>query len=363
MQRDKRIDIIKGLAIILMVLGHSGFAGKKYIYLFHMAVFFMASGYLFKPDYEGKIKGIVNYIWKKVKGIWLPYFIWNAVFTLLNNVFITLHIYSDTPFEAVGLAVTGHSFMSPGQMAKNIIKGVAMLGRTEMGGAFWFLRTLFALSILFCIVDYVLFRVIKSERVRNVFHLLIAVGFGGVGYMAHLLDVKSLSVPIVLSSYLLYYAGYAIKKYGVMSVVPRIAGTVVGFVVLLVCTYVGPAISVGDNSYGNPLYLLLCSFAGWCLLYGIAELMDKFSKASVIAYIGQNTLPIVIHHFWCFKVVHLLQIVLYGYPMKYLSSFPYLNCEKGWWLLYLLVGVAMPILLQMAWLKIKNTSKLLFQNR
>ena len=38
---------MRGIGIVLMVLGHSGFPGTDFIYLFHMALFFMLSGWLF----------------------------------------------------------------------------------------------------------------------------------------------------------------------------------------------------------------------------------------------------------------------------------------------------------------------------
>ena len=46
-QRDPVIDSMRGIGIVLMVLGHSGYPGTDFIYLFHMALFFMLSGWLF----------------------------------------------------------------------------------------------------------------------------------------------------------------------------------------------------------------------------------------------------------------------------------------------------------------------------
>lgn len=40
MKRNKIIDIMKAIGIIFMVLGHSGFKYTKWIYQFHMALFF-----------------------------------------------------------------------------------------------------------------------------------------------------------------------------------------------------------------------------------------------------------------------------------------------------------------------------------
>lgn len=38
-QRDPVIDSMRGIGIVLMVLGHSDFPGTDFIYLFHMALF------------------------------------------------------------------------------------------------------------------------------------------------------------------------------------------------------------------------------------------------------------------------------------------------------------------------------------
>ena len=48
--RDLTIDIGKGIAIILMCVGHSYVCTflDTFIYLFHMAFFFMMSGYFFR---------------------------------------------------------------------------------------------------------------------------------------------------------------------------------------------------------------------------------------------------------------------------------------------------------------------------
>ena len=46
-KRIPEIDILKGIAIILVVIGHTRVPGNSFIYLLHMAVFFIASGYFY----------------------------------------------------------------------------------------------------------------------------------------------------------------------------------------------------------------------------------------------------------------------------------------------------------------------------
>ncbi len=52
MKRDETIDIARGIAIILMCIGHA-YCPKglqTFIYMFHMAFFFMSSGYFFNKE-------------------------------------------------------------------------------------------------------------------------------------------------------------------------------------------------------------------------------------------------------------------------------------------------------------------------
>ena len=48
-QRDKSIDIAKGIGIILVVYGHLACPISEEIFLFHMPLFFLLSGFLSSP--------------------------------------------------------------------------------------------------------------------------------------------------------------------------------------------------------------------------------------------------------------------------------------------------------------------------
>lgn len=84
--RDNRIDSIKGVLIILVIIGHlmgrcgTGMINEiliKFIYTFHMPLFILISGYLTKID--SKVS-----FWRGIKNIALPL----VVFQILNAVMI-----------------------------------------------------------------------------------------------------------------------------------------------------------------------------------------------------------------------------------------------------------------------------------
>lgn len=88
--RDSKIDSIKGILIILVVLAH--FQGDKFhdiVFLFHMPLFFMISGYLFKQETSFDR----NYIRKVFSRYLLPYFAYSiSILVILDRDFSLRHL-------------------------------------------------------------------------------------------------------------------------------------------------------------------------------------------------------------------------------------------------------------------------------
>lgn len=81
--RDKKIDALRGILIILVVLGHSTHSlFHDFIFLFHMPLFFILSGFLISKNGIAK-KG---YYVKKVKQIMMPYFVYG-----IADIFLVRH--------------------------------------------------------------------------------------------------------------------------------------------------------------------------------------------------------------------------------------------------------------------------------
>ena len=70
--RIEAFDIAKGLGILIMVMGHTGFGTTfdKIIHTFHMPLFFFISGYFYRPDKSISVK--TNHL-HHVNVIILPY--------------------------------------------------------------------------------------------------------------------------------------------------------------------------------------------------------------------------------------------------------------------------------------------------
>lgn len=95
--RFRHIDTLKGIGIILMVGGHGNAPFSHFIGLFHMAIFFIASGYLWDDRNVEDIESCRKYIIRKFRTLWLPYVLCNVAFVLMNNLFLYVGIYTDNP--------------------------------------------------------------------------------------------------------------------------------------------------------------------------------------------------------------------------------------------------------------------------
>ena len=88
---NQDVAVIKGLGIILMVLGHAiaiyndYIALYDFIYMFHMPLFFFCTGYFIKDKYVLNIDGVLVFITKKVKSVWVKYVVWSLLLILLHN--------------------------------------------------------------------------------------------------------------------------------------------------------------------------------------------------------------------------------------------------------------------------------------
>ena len=369
MNRIDWLDIAKRLGIILMVIGHSGGPFTKFIYLFHMALFFIISGYLYSEIASTDNKSICKYILRKIKSLWMPYFVWTSLFVMLNNIFIKIGVYTcQSIYDKNGIVVAGipsHNFISIKQCVLQILDAFKYHTGTEMGGAFWFVTILFYSSIMFCICDFIFARFLGKDKIVG--HVLCA-------YVCLLLFWNNLVVDWcytkVLVGYFLMSVGYVFKCIelnvrnlggmwgGICSHRKNFIVALIAVVILIIATKFG-SIELSINQIHNPWFFVVVSIAGWFFICSIAKLVaSSIALSKVLAYIGKNTWSIMALHFLSFKLINYIYLRLYDLPFYYLASFPTIaNKTSGWWLVYSVCGVVLPLVCNFCFKRIKDVVK------
>ena len=358
--RDVTIDIIKALGIICMVAGHCGSPITKFIYLFHMAIFFIASGYFFSPEKSDGFANLLGFIKRKFITLWFPYLLWTTIYSCLHNFFITINVYTDNPVLLEYVKGTRIATTQPWTITDiviNILKAFLLHGGTQMGGAMWFVITLMEISITYCVIDFFIKRVLKVNNTLKM-QIIISVIFLGLGYWCYLTGFSFAGIDKVLSYYFLFHGGFLIKQHGIsnraMTEFKHCIIFTISFIILLICNKIGE-ISLNINSYENPIFFLIVSFVGWQFLYEIAYFVKKIIPLkNLMVCIGQNTMAVVILHFLCFKIVSYIGVLVKGEPLCLVAAYPILYSGGFWWVFYLAVGLGVPVFLSIAWKKVVN---------
>ena len=324
--QNVRINITRGIGIILMVLGHSHCPGTYYIYLFHMALFFILSGFCYKTEHTDSFNGLLRYFDKKVIRLYVPYVIFNTIFVIVDKVVFNS-----------GIDTNGVIHL--------IKEGFFMNHGSTLSGAFWFFRIMLMLLITYGFIDYVLKKISITRKHTLIAHSVISVIFLAMGYYLSRRHLMLFGIERVMSYYILFHMGRIFKEKLTFSLnhLKRILIIAFCLVVLVICKRFGN-IDLDVNQYVNPVFLLVTSIAGWFMVYELSYYFSLIGWTSkLLTVIGTNTMSVVIFHFLMFKGVNLIQIMVYDLSMEQINAFPVLINRPFWWMLYTLVGVTIPV--------------------
>ena len=140
-ERVESIDIIKGIGIVLVVLGHSGFSGTKFIYLFHMSIFFIAAGYCYSSKYSESIQAILGLVKRRFFTLYIPYVVSNIILLFFHNIFVRRQIYTDNPaFLEQTIGGNAYGLIGPysiKQFLYNLFLIVGFVGGEQLGLLFF----------------------------------------------------------------------------------------------------------------------------------------------------------------------------------------------------------------------------------
>ena len=355
-KRIDEIDIIKAFAIIGMVWGHIGLPGKQFIYLFHMAVFFICSGIVCKEKYSESMTGLVKFTKNKIRSLYVPYVFCAILFTLLNNTFLRIGFYA--PEEC--------PYLCWKRIVIDCLRALLFVRGTQLSGATWFLHALFFISEVHAVGNFLLchFKVEKKCLVQSVVSCLML--FCLFVLKSHLLNHKALYeyVSHFVLGYFAYCIGVNITDFKILSKLKdttlsvRAVVFLLSLAVLLFGSRIGSGISIASGNFQNPFYFFAMSLSGFFMLFCIALLVEHivFAKAAFV-FLGKNTLPVVLWHLLAFKFMNAFYVFLFCLDKSLVSAYPtfYGQMQERRFIIgggYLCIGLILPVLLHLSRTKI-----------
>jgi len=356
-ERNQTVDIAKCLGIVLMVLGHAGWVFGKFCALFNMPLFFRISGYLFNEKKYTDIQSVIKYAKRKLKSLWIPYFATITFFTVVHNLFIQLNIYTNNPefilqktaWNKYGLS----EFYSAKTVLLKIIKTFFFAHGEILTSALWFLKVLFFVSVFSALGHFIANKYLKNEKTYKTIQGCIYTVLLLAGCTASVYSKNFYLIGTMCTCSFLFYLGICFKNVNISNF--NIYQTCISFIAILLCSFYPKLNVIGTNNIYNPFILVLSSICGFVLTMYCAKLIARFKRLTEFcAYIGANTLPILCLHLLSFKIVTCLQVVYYNLSPYKLAAFPYLYNSGLWIVLYLLTGIAIPLLYIETYKKIRK---------
>lgn len=321
------MDILRGLLILSVVIGHATGAFNRYIYQFHMGAFFVVSGYTANPER----RSVSRTIYHRFCTTYLPLLSAVVLFAGISFVLSKTGLYSF--FFAESSVYIGF---------KGILREFLLRGSVWAWwlGAAWFVLVLFGASV----VNRVVLKLF-DDRYGVPYFLLSAVIFlygyslsksGGLAFAADLMLIAQ--GYIMLGTLAKKFLG---AKIGKEKLVLQILGLVVTGALMFVATKLSLSMDLSARRLNFPLVDVLLSVNGLAFCYFAAALIGRGKLLKkLLSFLGKNTLPIVFFHFVGFKlgygILYLCKIV----PGSYFQNFtPTTEIGNAWWWLLTLVSV------------------------
>lgn len=353
--RNVTLDLLKGYGIILLVAAHAGVVHGAMISMFHMAIFFIASGYCYNTRNSEKISMVGKYVIRRLRRLYIPFILWNSFFLVCRELLFKVNIYTDNPaFLEEGIPGNGYGLtvhLTSEQFWASFKEILLFQGEQQLEGASWFLRAMFSASVFFVIYEYLLGRIFKKNIMFARWISAIAfLLFGGWIGEHHI--ILRLGIHSIFSIYFLLVVGMYLSSERILLQRNDLLFNVllITFTLPILLALEGKvSVNLNDSVFSSLPMFVLVSLLGWLLLWAVSNITLRLKLLmKFLNFCGKHTLIILMMHFICFKLVSLIQVAVYGYPNYALAAFPCLN-NGVWAYAYIIVGVGIPLAVAYFW--------------
>ncbi len=305
------INILKALAIMLVVSGHLEFSllGMFTPYSFQLALFFFISGYLFKDKY---LTNIAEFMDKRIKSLLVPYFWYNLFYLCVTLLIakltgklwgmpITFKNFFITPF------LNGHQF--------------------DLSCPLWFVTQLFMTMTVFLF----LMRTLKKCKDNKIFHLIFFTIIGCLAIpLSKLIAVTPFTLVVIrtmMSLFFVYlgyfYAHYIKDNYNIFT--PKWAGAMISLqaILWLFNRDFDPVHGIGlsyvlvwarfDQQLIVPIFTSITGI--WASLFVVKLLYPYLKDIKFLQDMGNVTYHIMANHLLVMYIITAILLKINGIPM------------------------------------------------
>lgn len=365
--RTPSFTILKAIAIILVVIAHSAAPAylSNFAYMVGVPAFFVLSGYFFKLE---NLDNTSDFLIRRTKTLYLPFIKWGVFFLILHNLFFEVGLLSESYGNAQGGVTHPYNWTQAAQHLWSMVFNMSGYD-PFMAGAFWFFRALFLANIAFIFLFKATRRLGKLKtstlQVVSVIVLAFLLALWQASMGLHITGVAQggyrelMGIVLLGIGFLLRRADETPDSSIWHNPIIMLAAS---SVVLMILTFVYPiSMAAKPGSVLSVPILTVAGTAAFIWLRGISEfilqLPEKYTQW--LQFTGENSLYIFVFHLLAFKVASMIKVGVYQLDWAMVGGHPVVQHElgDGFWLLYIFVGVILPILPVWIWTKLTNQRK------
>lgn len=329
---DSVISISKGMCIILMVIAHTDghLLLTKFIYLFHVPLFFFVSGYFNKGTES--LSELKSRLVKRIKRLYLPFVFYGLLFLLFDNLFLRWGFYADGAMHVTDL----RSFVI--LLLELLLK---MNVPSQLLGPMWFVRSLFIAAVCLDLGLFILRKVRYSKLILLLACLVVTL----------VIKLFPPDTPVLRQLVIASLGGFFFMCGMLCRTIPRrnfsIWFMAFSLVILLMITFLTKSFwSINMVSVKDTLAFMAIALVGIQFSLSLSKLINSTILGQAFDYVGCNTMPILALHVLSFKPVSFLAILIYSLPPDSISQFMTISSLGGaWWIAYVAAGIVIPLFL------------------
>lgn len=294
------IDSLKGMVIVLVVIGHlstipSGLIFSKlnqYIYSFHMPLFFFISGYLFNFEKYANVEK--TYLMKRSFSLIIPYFFFSIIAYIFYIIMDWLYQPQTQNIELFGKGV----FF-------NLYAVICSANGYLIDTPLWFLPCLFITEILF-------FMSIKHFK-QNYKLLALIIIFSLTGFLYNIYIPLRMpwGIDISLTGTVFYSAGYFFRrKYE--DIFFKKSYVFILFLLLthITLSFINPKVDMYKLIYNNYFFFYLSAFSG---IFFYIYIFKMIKPLKALQFYGKNSLIILGLHYLIISTLKYTLPILFNY--------------------------------------------------
>jgi acyltransferase len=276
-KRLRWIDVLKGIAIILVIVGHLSIYDELtlYIFSFHMPLFFFISGYLFNLVKYRDVP--MEFLQTRAKTLVIPY----LSFTAISYVF---YILCDLLLQIYQPALQSEGLLRKGLIFN--LSNIFFIQEELINNPLWFLVCLFTTETLFY---FICRRFYKSQY--NLFFYVFLLSI--IGYLYSIYGSIRLpwGLDIAFTAIAFYAAGFFFRnRYEESFYKKGVYLFLILFFTNLLIGFKIPRVDMYHLVYNNYIFFYLSAFSG---MFAYLYLARKIGSSKILEYYGKNSIIIL----------------------------------------------------------------------